>query len=51
MSDRDQFTKFGGKSSIIFIINRSIVQGSGKESMIFIIFIADLRPGGERIGL
>ena len=47
LSDLDQFTKFGGKSSIISIINRSIVQGSEIGSMLFIIFIADLRSGGE----
>ena len=48
LSDRDQFTKFGRQSSIICIINRSIVQGSGIGPTLFIIFIADLRPGGKR---
>ena len=48
LSDRDQFTKFGGKLSIICIINRSIVQGSGIRSTLFTIFIADLRPTGVK---
>ena len=48
LSDRDQFTKPGGKSSVIGIINISIiVQGSGIGPMLFIIFIADFRPGDE----
>ena len=47
LSDQDQFTKFGGKSSNICIINRSSVQGSGIGSMLFNILIADLQPGGE----
>ena len=46
LSDRDQFTTFEGKSPIICITNRSIVQGSGIGPMPFIIFVTDLKPGG-----
>ena len=44
LTDRDQFTKLGDRRSFIRVINRSIVQGSGIGSMLFVIFIGDLKP-------
>ena len=44
LTDRDQYTKLGDQRSFIRVINRSIAQGSGIGSMLFVIFICALRP-------
>ena len=44
LTDRNQFVKLGEKWSIIKIIKRSIVHGSGIGPTLFIICIIDLKP-------
>ena len=47
LSDRQQCTKGGHKTSATRIINRSIVQGSGVGPSLFIVLVIDLRPQGS----
>ena len=47
LSDRQQYTKVGHKTSGTGIINRSIVQCSGVGPSLFIVLVIDLRPQGS----
>ena len=47
LSDRQQYTKVGHKTSGTRIPNRSIVHGSGVGPSLFIILVIDLRPQGS----
>ena len=46
LTDRDQISKLGDLRSFTHVINRSIIQGFGIGSMLFVIFISDLKPIG-----